>query len=298
MRIVSLLPAATEILFALGLGEDVVGISHACDYPSEATDRPVVTAPATVRVAGPAAREPSAFALDVGALAGLAPDLVVAPGRPGMPLAGPPPAVVAREALGPRTSIVTLEPTSLEGILHAISTVGAMAAAEDEALGLVEILRERLADVEETVAERRAVGVRSPRVVALEWLDPPFAAGLWIPEQVRRAGGWELLGSEGDPPVATSWDALHDVDPEVILLAPAGLHLTATLDAVRRVPRPASWSRLGAVREGRVFALDGAAYFGRPGPRVIDGIELLAELFDPPAFVDVAPPDGWCPVRG
>ena len=298
MRIVSLLPAATEIAFALGLGDDVVGITHACDYPPETTDRPVVTAPATVRAAGPAALEPSAFALDLGALVGLAPDLVLVPGRPGAPLAGPPPAVVAREALGPQVSIVTLAPTSLEGILHAISTVGAMTAAEDEALGLVEILRERLADVEETVAERRAAGVRSPRVVALEWLDPPFAAGRWFPEQVRRAGGWELLGSEGEPPLATSWDALGDVDPEVILLAPAGLHLRATLDAVRRAPRPGSWSRLRAVREGRVFALDGAAFVGRPGPRVIDGIELLAELFDPDAFVDVAPSDGWRPVEG
>lgn len=298
MRIVSLLPAATEIVFALGLGEDVVGITHACDYPPEAKDRPVVTAPATVRAAGPAALEPSAFALDVGALVGLHPDLVLAPGRPGAPLAGAPPSVAARDALGPGVSIVTLGPTSLEGILHAISTIGAMTAAEDEALGLVEILRERLADVEETVAERRAAGVRSPRVVVLEWLDPPFAAGRWLPEQVRRAGGWELLGSEGEPPVATSWDALRDVDPEVILLAPGGLHLGATVAAARRLPRPASWNRLQAVREGRVFALDGAAYFGRPGPRAIDGIELLAELFDAAAFVDVGPAEGWRPVVG
>ncbi len=298
MRIVSLLPAATEIVFALGLDEDLVGVSHACDHPSEAVGRAIVTAPSTVRATGPATLEPSAFELDVAALIGLAPDLVLAPGRPGTPVAGPAAAVVAREALGPVVSIVTLAPTSLEGILHAISTVGAMTAAEDEALGLVEILRERLADVEETVVERRAAGVRSPRVVALDWLDPPFAAGRWIPEQVRRAGGWELVGSEGEPPVATSWDAVLDVDPEVILLAPGGLHLPATLDAVRRAPRPASWGRLRAVRDGRVFALDGAAYFGRPGPRAIDGIELLAELFDPGAFVDGAPRDGWCPVDG
>jgi iron complex transport system substrate-binding protein len=306
MRIVSLLPAATEIVWALGLSDDLVGVSHACDYPPAVTRRPVVTQVAAAVEGAPAHRvhELAAAAaaggaaaglvkVDLEALAALRPDLVLvgAPGRgerdePGL-----------REAVGPDASIVTLAPTSLEGIFHAIATVGAMTDAEDEAVGLVEILRERLADVEEVVEERRDEGHHAPRVVALDWLDPLSAAGLWVPEQVRRSGGWEVLGSDGEPSRATTWEAVAEVDPEMLLLVPCGMHLADTLRAWRATPRPSSWSELSAVRRGQVFALDGSAYFSRPGPRVIDGIELLAEIFDPSAFVDLAPAGSWVPVR-
>ncbi len=306
MRIVSLLPAATEIVWALGLSDELVGISHACDYPPAVRRRRVVTSVAAavegahahrvheLAAAAAADSAPALVTVNGEALAALRPDLLfVGPrGRDGR---DDEPGL--REAVGPDASIVTLAPTSLEGIFHAIATVGAMTDAEDEAVGLVEILRERLADVEEIVQERRDEGHHAPRVVALDWLDPLSSAGLWVPEQVRRAGGWEVLAGDGEPSRATTWEAVAEVDPEMLLLAPCGMHLADTLRAWRATPRPRSWSEISAVRLGQVFALDGSAYFSRPGPRVIDGIELLAEIFDPSAFVDLAPAGSWVPVQ-
>lgn len=279
MRIVSLLPAATEIVWALGLGDDLVGVSHACDFPPAVVGRPVVTRPT-----GAGAARPSPGAVDGTALAALRPDLVFAG-------AGP------RDwEVGPGVTVVVLDPASLEGIFHAIATVGAMTDAEDEAVGLVEILRERLADVEEVAAERRDDGHHAPRVVALDGLDPPRSAGLWLPEQIRRAGGWDVLGNDGEPSAPASWEAVADVDPEMLLLVPHGMHLGEATRAWSATPRPSFWSDMQAVRRGRVFVLDASAYFSRPGPRVIDGIEILAEIFDPAAFVDLAPAGSWVPV--
>ncbi len=307
MRIVSLLPAATEIVCALGLADDLVGISHACDYPPGVLGRPFLTRAAD-RLAGapvdrvddhdpgaaaPAGEPPAAVTVDEDALAALRPDLVLVAGAS---QAGPD-ARTIRVAIGSDASIVTLAPTSLEGIFHAIATVGAMADAEDEAVGLVEILRERLADVEEVVAARRDERHHAPRVVALDWPDPLTSAGFWVPEQIRRAGGWDVLGSDGEPSHETTWDAVAEVDPEMLLLMPCGMHLAEAVRAWRTSARPLAWSEIEAVRRGQVFALDAASYFSRPGPRVIDGIEILAEIFDPAAFVDLAPAGGWVPVQ-
>ena len=204
----------------------------------------------------------------------------------------------AVRAIDADITVVSLEPTSIEGILNTITTVGAMAEVEDDALDLVETLRSRLGAVEEVVTARRDAGHTGPRVVAVEWLDPPFAVGHWVPEQIRRAGGWDLLGRDGDKAVETTWDAVREVDPETLILMPCGYHLSETVTEWDRTPRPAWFRDLSAVSLGQVFAVDGSAYFSRPGPRVIDGIELLAELFDPDAFVDSAPPGSWTPVEG
>src|SRR4029079_274064 len=195
-------------------------------------------------------------------------------------------------------TVISLEPTSIEGIFHSISTVGSMTEVEDAAVDVVEGLRERLWASERRVSERRDAGRRPPRVVGLEWLDPPFAVGHWVPEQIRRAGGWDLLGRDGDKAVETTWDAVREVDPETLVLMPCGYHLPETVTEWDRTPRPAWFPDLSAVSRGQVFAVDGSAYFSRPGPRVIDGLELLADVFDPDAFVDSAPPGSWTPVEG
>ena len=294
MRIVSLIPAATEIVVALGLGEDLVGVTASCVAPEASSARVVAR-----RVPGwsPAGDAAPPFEVDDAVVLGLRPDLILAPSwwrparagihRPGELTEGGPdePAVVA------------LAPSSIEGILHAISTVGAMTSAEDAALDLVEDLRERLADVGDVVEQRRAAGHAPPRVVALDWLDPTFAAGRWVPEQIRRAGGWDVLGRDGEEAAPTTWDAVADLDPEMLLLMPRHADLAETRAAWARAPRPPTWDEIHAVRRGQVFALDAAAYFSNPGPGVIDGIELLAELFDPAGFVEVAPPGGWVPVE-
>ena len=125
--------------------------------------------------------------------------------------------------------------------------------------------------------------------MTVTWLDPPVTVGRWIPEQARRAGGWELLGREGERGSETTWEAVREVDPEILVLMPAGMDLATTVEAWAALPRPAGWADMRAVREGRVFAVDGSAYFWRPGPRIVDGIEVLAEIVDPKAFDGMAP---------
>jgi iron complex transport system substrate-binding protein len=307
VRIVSLLPSATEIVYALGLGRRLVGVSHECDWPPEARDNQVVTRStrrltgrrsATIhRLASDAVHGGSSlYELDEAALVALKPDLILtqelcevcAPSYERVN-------EIARRLDGD-VSVVSLEPSSIEGILHSISTVGAMTGAESAAVRVVERLRGRLGRIERKVVKRRETGHAPPRVVALEWLDPPFAAGHWVPEQVRRAGGWEVLGAEGDRSIETTWRAVRDIDPEMLVLMPCGFHVNEAVAEWRRTRRPAYWKRIEAVRRGQVFVVDGSAYFSRPGPRVVDGIAMLAEIFDPDAFIETSPVASWTPV--
>jgi iron complex transport system substrate-binding protein len=304
VRIVSLLPSATEIVFALGLGDELVGVTHECGHPREARDVPVVTR-SVHDVGGSSSHAIHAsvqdsmrshtalYELDEEALAAAEPDLILTQELCRVCAVGYEQVNEVARRLPGEVTVISLEPTSVEGILNAIATVGAMTEAEDAALGVIEGLRERLKHVNEIVAARREDGFAPPRVAAIEWLDPPFAVGHWVPEQVRLAGGWELLGREGGKSVETSWDAVREVDPEILVLMPCGFDLARTVDEWARLERPAGWDELRAVRDGRVFAVDGSAYFSRPGPRVIDGIELLAELIDPAAFDGMSPPDSW-----
>jgi iron complex transport system substrate-binding protein len=308
MRIVSLLPSATEIVCAIGLGDSLVGVTHECDYPPEVLEKPVLTRSVndlttassrdihrlvTASVHGGS----SLYALDEVALAAAKPDLILTQELCRVCAVSYREVNEVARAIDADITVVSLEPTSIEGIFNTITTVGAMTENEDAAVDLVESLRERLGAVEEKVQARRDAGGRSPRVVGLEWLDPPFATGHWVPEQIRRAGGWEVLGADGETSTQTTWDAVSEVDPEMLLLMPCGFHLPETVEEWARTRRPPGYRDLTAVRRGQVFALDGSAYYSRPGPRVIDGIELLAEIFDPDAFVDVAPFGSWTPVE-
>ena len=307
MRIVSLLPSATEIVFALGLGEELVGRTHECDYPPEAVQVPVMTADADARP-GATSREihervsrathggSSLYRLDEAALAAARPDLILTQELCTVCAVSYRQVTEAVRRIDADVPIISLEPSSIEGIFNTISTVGAMAEAEEEAVGLLEILRERLGGIENRVLQRRLEGIAPRRVVCLEWLDPPFASGHWVPEQVQRAGGWDLLGAIGEPSRETSWDDVREVDPEQLYLMPCGFDRQGTIREWERTELPEWWSDLKAVRRQDVFAVDGSAYFSRPGPRVIEGIALLAELFDPQGFVDEAPSDGWTPL--
>jgi len=307
MRIVSLLPSATEIVCAIGLGDELVGVTHECDWPPEAIGKPVMTR-RVLDLSDASSRDihrsvvaamhggSSPYVLDEAALAAAEPDLILTQELCRVC------AVSYREvnevvrAIDADIAVVSLEPTSIEGILNTITTVGAMTEAEDDAMDLVGSLRERLGTIEALVEARRDSGRRPARIVGLEWLDPPFAVGHWVPEQIRRAGGWDLLGSDGEQSRETTWDAVAEVDPEMLILMPCGFHLPETVAEWTGAPKPTWYRELTAVRRGQVFAVDGSSYFSRPGPRVIDGIELLAEILDPDAFVDVAPLGSWTPI--
>jgi iron complex transport system substrate-binding protein len=233
--------------------------------------------------------------VDGPALEALRPDLILVtePGDPLGPDLDEVRAVIERA--DPRPTLLQLDPTSVEGILHAITTVGAHAEVEAAALRVVARLRGRLGRIERRVQRRREAGHRPPRVAVLEWLDPLRASGRWVPELVRRAGGWEVLGREGEPSVATTWRAVAEVDPELLFLAPRGFDTRGAAAEWARIRRPAAWDRLEAVRRGQVMVLD-SRLLAHPGPAVLDGIELLAEILDPEAFVDVASPAAWVPV--
>jgi iron complex transport system substrate-binding protein len=307
VRIASLLPSATEVVYALGLGDELVGVTHECDWPPEATTKPVLTrsvhdlgarTPGEIHrlVEGTIHGGSSLYELDEIALADVRPDLILTQELCRVCAVSYREVNAVARAIDADITVVSLEPSSIEGILETITTVGAMTEAEDEAIELVEELRERLAGVTQRVLDRRDGGHRGPRVVALEWLDPPFASGHWVPEQVRRAGGWELLGREGERSVETTWDAIAEVDPDRLVLMPCGYHVEDGLAAWRATPRPPGWEELTAIRSGDVRLVDGSAYFSRPGPRVVDGVELLAELFDPDGFPGVAPEGAWLAV--
>jgi len=307
MRIVSLLPSATEIVFALGLGDQLVGVTHECDWPPEARRIPPVTR-STRDLADLSSREidrlvgeaihggSSLYELDEAALAAARPDLILTQELCSVCAASYRRVNEVARSIDAAITVVSLEPTSLEGIFNSIATVGAMTETEEVALAVVARLRSRLRKLETRVARRRERGHLPARVVALEWLDPPFVVGHWVPEQIRRSGGWDLLGREGEPAVPTTWQAIREVDPQMLILMPCGHHLATAVAEWERTPRPPFWHRLEAVRRGQVFAVDGSAYFSRPGPRVIDGMEMLAEIFDPDAFVETSPPGSWTPL--
>lgn len=291
MRIVSLLPAATEILFELGLGDELTGVTDTCTYPAAARLLPVV-ARTIEDPRGPDVTMPR-LVLDDVAFAAARPDLVIAGGAPGPESVAYRDASEAIDRLGLGAEVIRLDPTSVEGVLNAIQAVGAMTETEDVAMDVAVGLRERLHALERIVLARREHGFVAPRVIVLEGLEPPVAVGRWVPEQVRLAGGWELLGREGEAPTPTTWDAVREMEPEVIVIAPRGMDLQATREAWDRLPRPDGWETIPAVLSGRVFSVDGPACLDHPGPRVIDGIEVLAELVDPAAFDGMSPPDTW-----
>jgi iron complex transport system substrate-binding protein len=307
MRIASLLPSATEIVCAIGLADELVAVTHECDWPPEVIGTPVVTravhdlqdaSSRTIhdRVTASMHGGSSLYALDEEALADTRPDLILTQELCRVCAVSYTEVNEVARRIDADISVVSLEPTSIEGIFHSITTVGAMTEVEDASVDLVETLRERLSVIERGVAARRAAGHEGARVVALEWLDPPFAVGHWVPEQIRRAGGWDLLGIDGERSVETTWDAVRDVDPEILFLMPCGFHLQDTVEEWQRTVRPDWFASSRAAQHGTVVALDGSSYFSRPGPRVIDGIELLAEVMDPNGFRDIAPPGGWTPV--
>ncbi len=283
MRVVSLVPAATEIAYALGAARDLVAVTHDCDYPPEAAALPRVTwstiAPgarsgeidAAVREA--AERGDSTFHLDPAALVAAHPDVLL-----GQTLCSVCAVTVAQipATPGPAPAVVPLDGASLEGIFEDIRRVGSSLGRGAEAAELVSSLRQRVSAVRARVA-----GSSRPSVVCLEWLDPLFVAGHWVPEQVENAGGTELLGRQGVPSIDVPDDELFRADPEVLVFLPCGFDADRAVAESARLRADPHWEGMRAVRAGRVFAVDGNAYFSRPGPRVIDGIELLASILHP-----------------
>lgn len=281
MRIVSLLPSATEILFALGAGEQVVGVTFECDYPLEARSRRIVSTTAIPEGLPP--REIDAFVsralaagedlyhLDAGALAELDADLVVTQDLCAVCAVDVSRVDDALDYLGCRAQVLTIDPHTLEEVLASITTLGAATGTLERAEALVQSLRERLAAVARSVAGRE-----KPRAIVLEWTDPPFAPGHWVPEMVAAAGGTSALGLAGEKSARTTWDAVRASAPDVIVAAPCGYHLEGAASLAQKAIDD------GTLPDGMpVWAVDANASFARPGPRLVDGVEALAGIFHP-----------------
>ena len=228
--------------------------------------------------------------LDGALLAKLEPDLVLTDGSEERPVVdyGEVSDVVGNMAR--ETTLVALAPHTVEGILNSISTVGAYTESEFEAVGLVELLRERLGAI------GMGFGSDTRRVVVIDSLEPLCAAGRWVPEMVRRAGGWELLGREGESPTPTTWEQVREVDPQVLVLALRETDAAGAEAALEKMALPHWFDELLAVRDGEFFAVDGAGLFARPGPRVVEGIAVLAELCHPEVFAGAGPVEAWRPL--
>ncbi|ADI04380.1 periplasmic binding protein [Streptomyces bingchenggensis BCW-1] len=285
MRIVSLLPAATDIVAELGLSAQLVGRTHECDWPpQEVASVPVVTGAdldqdaLTSReisdaVGGSAHSGSSLYSLDTEALAALRPDVVLTQDLCDVCAVSYEKVSSAVRLLDADTRVLSLEPRTLDDVLDCLVTVGELLGVRERAEQRRATLRARLTQVRASAADRAR-----PRVVAIEWLDPLWPAGHWVPEQITAAGGEPLLAAPGEHTKPMVWDAVRAARPDVVLVLPCGFPPERTLREAHLLTRLPGWSDLPAVRAGRVWVLDGPSHFNRPGPRVVRGAEVLAHV--------------------
>jgi iron complex transport system substrate-binding protein len=291
MRIVSLVPSATEMLFALGLGDDIVGVTHECDYPPEARARPRVTRdvlPAELSAAeiDAAVKErtlagESIYELDADALHDLEPDLIVTQALCKVCAVSYDDVLAIAEEIDTQPMVISLDPHTVGEVLGDARTIAQATDSKDAAVDLV---REASARIDRVRLLTRAAP-RRPRVVALEWLDPPFNAGHWMPQLIEFAGGEDVLGFAGENSVQTTWEEVAAVQPDVAIVMPCGYDAEIA-------HREAEMHRdqLAAIGAGEIVAVDASAYYSRPGPRLIDGLELLAHILHPELVPDPGPP--------
>jgi iron complex transport system substrate-binding protein len=283
MKICSLLPSATEILFLLGLGDQIVAVTHECDYPPDAASKLTITqnvidherltsAQIDHHVASNIGRHGSIYNLNEDLLQALQPDLIITQELCDVCAVSYKQVQQAAKVLEGRTKLVSLEPTTLGEVFDNILLVGELTDRQDAARETVRELRNRLDRVKERVR-----GLRRPKVYAMEWLDPPFTAGHWVPEMVEIAGGDEVLGKAAAKSERIAPERVLEASPEIIVLMPCGFSLERTIEEYKRTTFLPGWS-------GQVYAVDGSSYFNRPGPRLVDGVEILAEIFHPNVY--------------
>jgi iron complex transport system substrate-binding protein len=291
MRICSFLPSATEIVYALGLGDQLYGVTRSCDYPAGALAKPVVvrsildeeglTSTDIDRIVKEHARNgQSVYHIDMEALRTADPDLILTQELCDVCAVGYQDVLTQVKDLPKAPRVISLNPTALEDVLHDMLTVGEVTGTSQLARSTVATLRQRI----ETVRRRAAQATTRPRVFCLEWMDPLFVSGHWLPEMVEIAGGTDGIGNHGTPSSQVSWDLVRAYQPEIVVLMPCGADVPKTLselDYLRALP---GWNDLPAVRHSQVYAVNASAYFSRSGPRLVDGLELLAQIVQPELF--------------
>lgn len=291
MRVISLLPSATEIVDALGAMQQLVGVTHCCDYPPQVDSRARVTrtaidadaAPGTVdaQVRAITASGAPLYTLEADRITALKPDLILTQALCEVCAVMETDVQAVAARLTPVPQVLTLAASTLDGVLEDIIAVGRAMGLSEVAEQFVTVARTRMHTVHATL---KAAQAPRPRVAVIEWGNPIYAAGHWVPEMVKRAGGIDVLAKPGEHSVIVTLDAVRAADPEVILIAPCGYDLDrSVLEAARLLALPEwEWAR-----ERRVCALDANAFASRPGPRLVDGVEVMARLFNPELFSPV-----------
>lgn len=286
MRICSLLPGATEIAYLLGLGDQIVGVTHECDYPPDAKYKPVVVRSAIdpnrmssqeidSKVAELLQAGKGLYTIDDKIFLEASPDVILTQGLCDVCALDHDEVVKAAQRLPRMPEIISLNPHSLAEILDDIVRVGGATERESIATTLVHALRERIDQVSASEPKYR------PRVVCLEWFEPLYVAGHWVPEMVALAGGFDVLGRKGEPSHKVAWHSVLDANPDIILLMPCGFDVRRTVKESTPLRSLDGWNDLPAVKAGNVYALNGNAYFSRPGPRLVNGLEILARIIHP-----------------
>lgn len=298
MRVCSLLPSTTEIAFALGLGDQIVGVTHECDYPPEAKKKPVVVHSAidSCRLTSSEIDQQvgellqagkNLYMIDDQAFKTAAPDVILTQGLCDVCALDYNDVVKAAQCLPHTPTIVSLIPHCLADVLDDILRVGEATQRHRKAETLVLDLKRRV----EAVRQHGARFLSGPRVACIEWFDPIYAAGHWIPEMVELAGASDGLGRKGEPSAKIQWTQVLKFQPDIIVLMPCGFDVPRTMQESTLLQKLDGWSEIPAVKAGKVFAVNGHAYFSRPGPRLVDGLEILAQIVHPEIFPWNPPPD-------
>ena len=295
MRICSLLPSATEIAFALGLGDQVVAVSHECDYPPEASNLPVLTKSAIHQKIHRSLevdreveqRGGDIYEIDEKLLEKLKPDLILTQELCHVCAVSYTKVKEAARVLDADTKIVSLEPTNLEEIVDNILLVGRMTGKQGEAQKLAAQMLQRI----NRVREKTQTVQDKPRVFFMEWLQPLWAGGHWIPQMVDYAGGVEGLGRIGKPSHRIGWDEVVEYKPDIIVLSPCGFDANQVMEEAHVLTSYEEWDKIPAFQFSRIYAVNASAYFSRSGPRVVDGLEILAHIIHPELFPENPHPE-------
>jgi len=282
MQICSFLPSATEILYALGLGDSVAGVTFECDFPPEAAGKSIVvntnlahdltSAEIDSTVNDSSSHGEGLYRIDIGKLEAIKPDLVVTQELCDVCAISTSSVAKALHQLSSKPQVLSLTPHTLGDVLEDVLRVGQATSRDAEAGELVSSLRQRIAKVSQTPK------LQKPAVVCLEWLSPPFNGGHWIPEMIDLAGGFDPLGRLGKDSYRMEWDQVFSVDPDVVLVMPCGHSLERSAREYRVTQFSEGWNHVKAVRNGRVYAVNASAYFSRPGPRLVTGLEIMHSL--------------------
>jgi iron complex transport system substrate-binding protein len=297
MRICSFLPSTTEIVYELGLGDSLGGITHECNYPPDVKEKKVVimsfldhkklsSKEIDDLVTKNAIEGKSTYLVDKDALKEANPDIILTQKLCEVCAVSGNQVMEAVQVLGHTPEIISLEPTTIYEIFDTIITIGEATGTKEKAIEITDKLKARVERVRSQLENERD----RPRVFCLEWLDPPFVGGHWVPEMVEIAGGENGLGKAGEPSFKATWEEIAEFAPQMLFIMPCGFDIDKTIDELDAVTSKDEWFSLPATNKGEIYIVDANSYFSRPGPRIVDGLEILAKAIHPEVIKNYSPP--------